>query len=446
MLGDETEVKDKMAEKRGSWGRGSVRPVKDRSGATVRNAWRVRCSWTDADGKRHQPSKIVHGSKREALRELERIERSFSAELNPNGGKTAFATFAGTWQKSRERSGDYEERTLAEGRQIIGTVSRYIGDVALKDFTAATIEGLYARIREDKARADGSTITGTTLRKYHCTLNMIFKKALDYDYILKNPMDRVEKPKATDPNRRALSLEDSRRLLSALLDETRRAATEYGDKERRLESWGKGGGRAKTNGLADVGYPLAALTALLTGMRLGEFLALTWGCVEIAGDMSAVWLRVSQSLTNTGHLKAPKTAAGRRSIPVTGTAYAKALLWWHDFQMAELRKIGALGENEEQGAGFPVFCSCTGTWPVSSNFEAWWRKWRDENGFPTLKLHELRHTQATQLLANGVDVETVATRLGHASSAITLAWYTHAVPEKQLQAAERVEELFSASA
>ena len=52
------------------------------------------------------------------------------------------------------------------------------------------------------------------------------------------------------------------------------------------------------------------------------------------------------------------------------------------------------------------------------------------------KAHELRHTRATQLPDNGVDVKTVQTRLGHANASITLGWYAYAIPEKDHEAAD----------
>ncbi|WP_206214728.1 tyrosine-type recombinase/integrase [Adlercreutzia sp. ZJ176] len=52
---------------------------------------------------------------------------------------------------------------------------------------------------------------------------------------------------------------------------------------------------------------------------------------------------------------------------------------------------------------------------------------RKDNDFADLKFHELRHTQATQLLANGVDMKTVQTRMGHANASITLNWHVHSV-------------------
>lgn len=60
-----------------------------------------------------------------------------------------------------------------------------------------------------------------------------------------------------------------------------------------------------------------------------------------------------------------------------------------------------------------------------------------------LRFHELRHTQATQLLANGVDVKTAQTCLGHTNAYITLNWYAHAVPENDRKAAQLIGGLFS---
>lgn len=91
-------------------------------------------------------------------------------------------------------------------------------------------------------------------------------------------------------------------------------------------------------------------------------------------------------------------------------------------------------------------CSDTGGWYRIDNFEHWWGVWRKEHGFEGLKFHELRHTQATQLLANGVDVKTVQTRLGHANASITLGWYAHAIPEKDHEAADLLGNLLASNA
>lgn len=54
-----------------------------------------------------------------------------------------------------------------------------------------------------------------------------------------------------------------------------------------------------------------------------------------------------------------------------------------------------------------------------------------------------RHTQAAQLIANGVDIKTVQNRLGHASPTLTMSFYAHALPENDRQAAVLIDNLFS---
>lgn len=62
---------------------------------------------------------------------------------------------------------------------------------------------------------------------------------------------------------------------------------------------------------------------------------------------------------------------------------------------------------------------------------------------PIIRIHDLRHTSATLLLANGTDIETVSKRLGHSKASITLDVYGHAMKEMDRKAADTLEQLFS---
>jgi integrase len=65
------------------------------------------------------------------------------------------------------------------------------------------------------------------------------------------------------------------------------------------------------------------------------------------------------------------------------------------------------------------------------------RKALGEQNLPAIRLHDLRHTHATLLLADGVPVKVVSVRLGHASAMITLTVYQHVHPGMGRQAADR---------
>ena len=135
--------------------------------------------------------------------------------------------------------------------------------------------------------------------------------------------------------------------------------------------------------------------------------------------------------------KSPKSEAGKRLITVDSNTMFH-LKVWKARQAIELDKICI-----EQGDATPVCCSDTGNIINPNNFSRWWREFAEDNGFPGLKYHELRHTQASQLIASGMDVKTVQHRLGHASATLTMNLYAHALPENDDRAAECIGKLLS---
>lgn len=418
------------ATKRARYGRGSVWQAKDRQGRLLRDVWRYCYSWTDKAGNRHRENGTHHGTKGEALAIVEGIKRTHDDGLRLDGSEITFGAFAQSWQETREAQGELTRRTLEESAQRVRIVCGYIGDKPLTDINAETIEGMLKDLKRARTGKDGGQIGGRTMLAYYQCTRQILQKACDYDYIMRNPCAKVKPPKTAEVERRALSTKDARRLLATLERDKARARAAYAAKEQRQTEWRADEGRGGLRGLHALSNIVAARLGLATGMRLGEVLGLTWGAV----DLQAQCLHVTQTLTHHGETKPPKTAAGRRTIWID-TATAAHLSEWKRFQAAQLRKIGKLQEGQRMPATIPVVCSDVGGYANTSNFEAWWRTWREANGFNGLKFHELRHTQATQLLANGVDVKTVQTRLGHTDPALTLKWYAHSVEENDRQAA-----------
>jgi integrase len=70
------------------------------------------------------------------------------------------------------------------------------------------------------------------------------------------------------------------------------------------------------------------------------------------------------------------------------------------------------------------------------------RKALGEERLPVIRLHDLRHTHPTLLLADGVPVKVASERLGHANAIITLAVYQHVHPGMGREAADRFAALF----
>ena len=405
-----------------------------------RGVWRVRIDFgtNPVTGKRTVVSRNVHGTKAEARKVRDQIRREHESGLTVDGDKLTFREFADSWHSSRVDAGEVSSIRLDRERNQIKLLSGYIGDQRLRDITPQTVESLYAAIRRDKVKARGKC-SGTTMNQKHKLLKQIMKKAVDFELILRNPCDRVRAPRCETPERRSLTVDEGIRLLECVGREDAEAYAALTDKEARQTERGNLFGRSYLRGLSRVGNVVAVRIGLATGMRRGEVFGLTWGSVALnqAGISS---ISVRQAITAKGELKAPK-GKDESSIRVLSidACTADHMREWKMRQALELLKLGI-----KQNDSTPVCCSDKGGYMNLANFERWWRIFRNKYGFDDLKFHELRHTQATQLLANGYDVKTVQTRMGHASATLTLNQYAHAIPENDESAARFIGDLFTA--
>lgn len=426
------------------YGEGSISEEKKRNGKSYSpKHWRVVASYTvlDAEGKpkRKRVARIVKGSKSDAKDVLEKILAEHDEHGRPlteveqakaeeeQAAATTLTELIELWDKARHVSGKASEKTMRDNRNQLRQVEKHLGETKVQAITPQMIEAAYAAIKEERH------IGNTTLEHLHTLLKGVFEKGVDYDIIVKNPCRKVEAPQRDDPQRRSLTREEAARMLHELDNAEAIAYTKLRAQEERRTKRGKTGTRHMLRGLHHISLVIGARIGLATGMRRGEVFALTWGAINLNHEA----VRVDQSILQTGEIKTPKTQAGVRTIAIDWITNAH-LTEWKAAQAVELAKLGI-----EQNDDTPMCCSDTGGWYRVDNFTHWWAKWRKEHGFPDVKFHELRHTQATQLLGNRVDVATVAKRLGHANPSITLSWYAHAIPENDHAAANLVGSLFS---
>ncbi len=179
-------------------------------------------------------------------------------------------------------------------------------------------------------------------------------------------------------------------------------------------------------------YPIAAL-AIGTGARRGEIAALRWNDV----DLDAATVRIERSLEQTKEgirVKAPKTAAGRRSVSLP--AFTVVALRDHRRQTLELRLQLGIGVLPGDA---PVFGDFHGNWPNPYSISDRWRDAVKSRKLPKVTFHALRHSHASALIAAGLDVVAVSRRLGHASPALTLSTYSHLFKKSDHQAAKAID-------
>ena len=434
-----------------SYGDGSIAEVYKKNGASYSpRKWRISLSFmqnvANEDGttarKRKRVVRYKQGTKAQAKAYREELLSQYDEHGNLRSeieqqieeqkkvDAMTLTKLIELWDAARRTAGTASERTLKENRNSLKHVERHLGDTPIEQINAQMVEMAYVAIREERK------LSGTTMNHIHILLKNVFQKAIDYDLLYKNPCAHVVAPRRNDPKRGALSIEKGARLMIEVDKSEAEAYAQIAEKEERRsyrEEHGIAKPRSAFRGLHHIGNITAVRIGLATGMRRGEVFALSWENV----DLERRTIHVCQSITYQRQIKTPKTQAGVRTLAIDVTT-ASHLAVWKERQAAELAKIGVT-----QTGKTPVCCSDTGSWYRIDTFDNWWRKWRKEHGFDGLKYHELRHTQATQLLANGVDVKTVQTRLGHANASITLGWYAHTIPEKDHEAAEVIGSLFA---
>jgi integrase len=165
-------------------------------------------------------------------------------------------------------------------------------------------------------------------------------------------------------------------------------------------------------------YPLVA-TALGTGLRRGELLALRWQDVDLDGGHLQVERTLEQTKRGGLLFKAPKTKYGRRLV--TLPASTGTLLREHRKAQLELRMALGLGKEPDDTLVFPNW---DGSIRSPNGVTKEWTLAMRKAGLKAT-LHSLRHKHASTLIASGLDVLAISRRLGHGSPAITLGIYGH---------------------
>jgi integrase len=100
---------------------------------------------------------------------------------------------------------------------------------------------------------------------------------------------------------------------------------------------------------------------------------------------------------------------------------------------------------ERMAAGAPgkdglVFTTPSGLPIHGSNLLPEFRAHLARLGLPKVSIHDLRHSAATVLLAQGVELSTISRILGHSTIRVTADIYAHAVPQLQVEAARKMQE------
>lgn len=259
-----------------------------------------------------------------------------------------------------------------------------LGPTPLCDLSRARIESLLAQV---KRRGHASA----TVRGVRATLSTVLQAAVDREYLERNPAHGIRVREMEVKKDRRFYLPPQIRALLGELSEPCRTIV---------------------------------LVAVLSGMRIGEILALRWKRVDLKRSV----IEVAESLSD-GEFGTPKTRSSRRSIPISSTLR----------QILEAHRERSVRNQPED----LLFTTPKGTPTSAKNlYNRVLAPACDRIKEARVSWHSFRHSHATLLSDSGEALKTAQALLGHSDLETTLGVYVHAVPDSQRRAVEKVGDLF----
>ena len=359
----------------------------------------------DVAGKRKQKWHSVRGSKKDAQAELARLVHEINTGSYVEPSKMPVRDYLDRWLENYGEQ-SVSPKTLERYREIIEShIKPAIGGYVLSKLMPLHIQSFYTEALTSGRKDGTGGLSPQTVLHFHRLLHRALGQAVKWQLLVRNPVDAVEPPR---PERKEMSVLDSAGTADLL---------------------------AKLNGTRLYAPVLIAVT---TGLRRGEFLALRWRDI----DLDKRQITVNQALEQTkGHLrfKVPKTERSRRRVALP--TFVATILKAYKREQNETRlKLGPAYQNNDL-----VYPRPDGTaWPPDS-FSTAFAAFIRSSGMPHIRLHDLRHSHATQLLLQGVHPKIVSERLGHSKVGITLDTYSHVLPGMQEDAVALIDSALRAA-
>lgn len=370
----------------------------------------------DLHGKPMIHRKTVHGTKKDAQVELAKFVTEVQNGLVVDGKSLKFSEFTEIWKR------DYGSKELAPStykrycRMLETRLLPHFGHFYINKIRPTDIMKFYDLLEKDtqlvrKKGNNGSKtkkpLSGKTILEHHRLLRAMLHRAVYWQLIVANPAERVQPPKARKPKRKSYDDEQTKILLENL---------------ELLPS-------------EDAKYKVAIILTVFTGVRLGELMGLEWQDVDFKNGILSI-NRSSQYLADMGvFTKVPKTESSIREIAIP--EFIISLLEEYKLWYEEQKSIyGELWTNSDR-----LFVQADGKPMHPSTISKWFVRYVAQIGLPVINFHGLRHTNASLLVAQNIDIAIISARLGHAQISTTLNFYVHPLLSHNRKAGYALENL-----
>lgn len=333
--------------------------------------------WRDPSGK--QRSKAVSQRKKDAEKYLISVQKSVLDGVYKEITPITFNEFAEIWIRDYGQLFQKASTLYSNKMTLRSSLVPFFGEKHLENILPSDVQKYIAK-RFEQGKASG------TVRKQVVLLRSMLNLAIEWDYLKVNPIVKVKLPREEYKEIQPMTPEEIKLFFDVLDDEWR---------------------------------PLFH-TLIFTGMRLGELLALQWSDIYWSKDI----IRVQRSAWN-GQFVEPKTRGSIRSITMSPSLKSVLFKLFQDREITEMNL---------------VFPNENGHMIGSSNLrQRIFEPALKAAGLRKIRIHDLRHTYASLLIAQGENLKYIQKQLGHTSITTTVDRYGHLMPDAHNGVGERLD-------
>ena len=341
------------------------------------------------------------GNKRKAEAELARLRAEFEPpkEVGDLSSDMLFADYLLEWLE------------IAKGRLAVATYSSYaamikkpIGpyfrqrNLTLRELEARHLQMFYSEMFRK--------VKPNTVIHYHAIIHSALKYAVKTDMLVQNVADKVDRPKKNSFQPVFLSVEEMQKMFEAL-------------RGTKLE--------------------LPVLVAAFYGFRRGEVLGLKWDAIDFERGTISV-IRTVTTITLDGkqteiEQQSAKTKSSLRTLPLIGS-FREYFLQVKEAQELNKQICGNCYNHKYDGF---VFVDELGERMRANYLTSAFPKFLESHGLRRMRFHDLRHSCASLLLANGVPLKHIQEWLGHSDFTTTANIYAHLDYKSKITSAQAME-------
>ena len=341
------------------------------------------------------------GNKRKAEAELARLRAEFEPpkEVGDLSSDMLFADYLLEWLE------------IAKGRLAVATYSSYAAmikkpvgpyfrqrNLTLRELEARHLQMFYSEMLRK--------VKPNTVIHYHAIIHSALKYAVKTDMLVQNVADKVDRPKKNSFQPVFLSAEEMQKMFEAL-------------RGTKLE--------------------LPVLVAAFYGFRRGEVLGLKWDAIDFERGTISV-IRTVTTITVEGkqmeiEQQSAKTKSSLRTLPLIGS-FREYFLQVKEAQELNEQICGNCYNHEYDGF---VFVDELGERMRANYLTSAFPKFLESHGLRRMRFHDLRHSCASLLLANGVPLKHIQEWLGHSDFTTTANIYAHLDYKSKITSAQAME-------